>query len=203
MATTTNYSWSTPDNTAYVKDGASSIRTLGSSVDTTLYTALGGAYPGLRLIKKQTIGTGVSSVTVTDAFSATYEAYKIIVTGGVASTATQINFRCGTTATGYEYGGIAGGANGVVSAFGSTSTTSSTVGEIDTNSLRASFDVLDPFTAKYTSILGGIAYSIFNANLRTYCGILKDTTSYTSFTLLPASGTITGGTIYVYGYGAS
>ena len=35
MATTTNYSWSTPDDTAYVKDGASAIRTLGSSVDTT------------------------------------------------------------------------------------------------------------------------------------------------------------------------
>jgi hypothetical protein len=35
MATTTNYSWSTPDDTALVKDGASAIRTLGSSVDTT------------------------------------------------------------------------------------------------------------------------------------------------------------------------
>ena len=36
MATTTNYGWTTPDNTALVKDGASAIRTLGSSVDTTL-----------------------------------------------------------------------------------------------------------------------------------------------------------------------
>jgi hypothetical protein len=36
MATTTNYSWTTPDNTALVKDGASAIRTLGSSVDTTV-----------------------------------------------------------------------------------------------------------------------------------------------------------------------
>ena len=35
MATTTNYSWTTPDDTALVKDGASAIRTLGSSVDTT------------------------------------------------------------------------------------------------------------------------------------------------------------------------
>ena len=35
MATTTNYSWSTPDDTALVKDGAAAIRTLGSSVDTT------------------------------------------------------------------------------------------------------------------------------------------------------------------------
>jgi hypothetical protein len=36
MATTTNYGWTTPDDTALVKDGASAIRTLGSSVDTTV-----------------------------------------------------------------------------------------------------------------------------------------------------------------------
>ena len=35
MATTTNYGWTTPDDTGLVKDGASAIRTLGSSVDTT------------------------------------------------------------------------------------------------------------------------------------------------------------------------
>lgn len=36
MATTTNYGWETPDDTDLVKDGAAAIRTLGSSVDTTL-----------------------------------------------------------------------------------------------------------------------------------------------------------------------
>jgi hypothetical protein len=35
MATTTNYSWTTPDDTALVKDGASAIRTLGTAIDTT------------------------------------------------------------------------------------------------------------------------------------------------------------------------
>ena len=35
MATTTNYNWSTPDDTSLVKDGAAAIRTLGSSIDTT------------------------------------------------------------------------------------------------------------------------------------------------------------------------
>jgi hypothetical protein len=35
MATTTNYGWTTPDDTALVKDGASAIRSLGTSVDTT------------------------------------------------------------------------------------------------------------------------------------------------------------------------
>lgn len=35
MASTTNYSWSTPDDTALVKDGAAAIRSLGSAIDTT------------------------------------------------------------------------------------------------------------------------------------------------------------------------
>jgi len=35
MATTTNYSWTTPDDTALVKDGASAIRSLGTAIDTT------------------------------------------------------------------------------------------------------------------------------------------------------------------------
>jgi len=37
MATTTNYSWQTPDDTALVKDGASAIRTLGTAIDTTVF----------------------------------------------------------------------------------------------------------------------------------------------------------------------
>lgn len=36
MATTTNYGWTTPNDTDLVKDGASAIRSLGSSVDTTV-----------------------------------------------------------------------------------------------------------------------------------------------------------------------
>jgi len=37
MATTTNYSWTTPDNSGLVKNGAQDIRTLGSAVDTSLW----------------------------------------------------------------------------------------------------------------------------------------------------------------------
>ena len=35
MATTTNYGWTTPDDTALVKNGASAIRSLGSAIDST------------------------------------------------------------------------------------------------------------------------------------------------------------------------
>ena len=42
MATTTNFGWSTPDNRALVKDRASAIRTLGSSIDTSFVYLKGG-----------------------------------------------------------------------------------------------------------------------------------------------------------------
>jgi hypothetical protein len=43
MATTTNYNWTTPDDTDLVKDGAAAIRTLGTAIDTTVFTNAGAA----------------------------------------------------------------------------------------------------------------------------------------------------------------
>jgi len=42
MANTTNFNWTTPDDTDLVKDGASAIRTLGSAIDTSLVDLKGG-----------------------------------------------------------------------------------------------------------------------------------------------------------------
>ena len=36
MATSTNYGWTEPDDTSYVKDGAAAMRTLGNAIDTTV-----------------------------------------------------------------------------------------------------------------------------------------------------------------------
>jgi hypothetical protein len=204
MATTTNYSWTTPDNTAYVKDGASAIRSLGSSVDSTLFTALGGAYPGLRLIKKQTIGTGVSSVTVTDAFSATYENYQIIVSGGVGSAQQQMKFKLGASATGYYYSGrqisYAGsgsdlfGNNTVAFDFGAYSSPDNNSGNIFLRS---------PFAAKNTGFNSIYADTVGSGGgAGAFQGVHDSPVSYTDFNFT-VGGTLTGGTIYVYGYGAS
>lgn len=46
MATTTNYGWVTPDDTSLVKDGASAIRTLGTSADTTVKSLSPGTTAG-------------------------------------------------------------------------------------------------------------------------------------------------------------
>lgn len=58
MATTTNYGWTTPDDTALVKDGAAAIRSLGSSVD----SSLGGAWTSWTpTFTNLTVGNGVLS----------------------------------------------------------------------------------------------------------------------------------------------
>lgn len=46
MATTTNYGWTTPDDTALVSQGAAAIRTLGSSVDTSVKSLNPGTTAG-------------------------------------------------------------------------------------------------------------------------------------------------------------
>ena len=57
---------------------------------------------GLWLVKTQTIGTGVSSVTVTGAFSADYDNYVITVTGGTASANGSVRLQMNTS-TGSTY----------------------------------------------------------------------------------------------------
>jgi hypothetical protein len=198
---TANYLFDYPTSTDYVKDGATAIETLADDVDATLFTALGGAYPGLRLVKKQTIGTGVSSVNVTGAFSATYQAYKIIVTGGVGTTNNLLSLKMGSASTGHDsslvYVGYAGGA--VLSDSHSNAATWPLAGYGTSTGLTMNVDVLNPFLSSVTRF-----YSLFTdqANAGSYAGRHNSTTSFTDFTIA-YPGTMTGGTIYVYGYGAS
>jgi hypothetical protein len=106
MATTTNYGWTTPDNTAYVKDGASAIRTLGSSVDTSLFSISGGKNVGMVLLNNTTFSAS-ASVTVDNVFSTTYDNY-LVIFDCVAGTAQSLRFvyRDGTSdvITNYSYG---------------------------------------------------------------------------------------------------
>lgn len=203
MATTTNYGWTTPNDTDLVKNGASAMRTLGTAVDNTLFTALGGNYPGLRLIKKQTIGTAVSSVTVTNAFSSTYDNYRIVVNGGTNSAGgSNIGFRLGSDTLLYSQGLVYYvWASGVLDKTGANSSTSwPYVGYADTDSIRVGLNVYYPNAAKYTFFDGVYASA---ANSGTCNGVHQRSISYTDFTLISGTGTLTGGTIYVYGYGTN
>jgi hypothetical protein len=198
---TTNYLFDYPTSTDYVKDGATAIETLADDVDATLFTALGGAYPGLRLVKKQTIGSAVSSVTVTNAFSATYDNYKIIISGGVGSSNTNVNLKIGAATSGYKYNlwyAPYGGSH-----TGATTASASNLpymGYATTSGINMNADIIAPFLSKIT-VTTGYYISVNEAGV--FQGILNNTTSYTDFTIDVGGFNMTGGTIYVYGYGAS
>jgi hypothetical protein len=203
MATTTpNYGWDVPTSTDYVKDGATAIETLGDDIDATLYSALGGNYPGLRLVKKQTIGSAVTSVNVTGAFSATYNNYKILIDGGVGSGTVALRLQLGNSTTAY-YAGIntVTYATGVVvNAFDNNAARWSRVGFVSSNTISANIDLINPAVARETIINNSyVTLAVAGTN----AGYHGSSTAYTDFTISPDSGTITGGTIYVYGYGAS
>ena len=154
---------------------------------------------GLTLVTAQTIGTTVSSVTVTGAFSATYDAYKILLTGGAASANHTMFFKLGASTTGY-YQAQAGinYSTGVVTGRANSNDSSWTrTGTGNSSGLEMIMDINNPFLAKYTYFSCGVAYNDEGAQTNGFHGVA---TSYTDFTITPSTGTLTGGTIRVYGY---
>lgn len=156
---------------------------------------------GLTLIKSQTIGSAVSTVSVTSAFNATYNAYKIVVSGGVGSATGNLQLKLGSSTSSYSYGFIyqnlsSGTPTGEVNQGGSSIW--NYVGGTTTNGLWMSVDLINPYLAKWTRL-----YAV-TGNGDSQGGILSGThkvaSSYTDFTLGAETGTLTGGEIRVYGY---
>lgn len=162
------------------------------------------ASPGLVLISSTTIGSAVASVTISGVFSSTYDAYKIVLTGGAGSTNNNIEMKLGATATGY-YGAFVrynyDGSSGI--SVDNNATSFSRFGYMNTGGLNGVCDLSGPNLAKNTFLSGGTAYAITSNGAGAYHAFLNDTTQYTAFTLFPPSGTMTGGTIRVYGYANS
>jgi hypothetical protein len=108
MATTTNFNWATPDDSASVKDGASAIRSLGTAIDTSLVDLKGGttgqvlskatntdmdfswatsSSGGMTLLSTTNL-SGSGSVTVSS-INSTYRHLYIDVSGATWGTGTQ------------------------------------------------------------------------------------------------------------------
>jgi hypothetical protein len=207
MATTTpNYGWSVPTSSDYVAQGAVAIETLGDSVDSTLFTALGGNYPGLRLVKRQTIGSAVSAITVTGAFSSTYDNYVVFINGGTPTNGTNVLLTLGSTTTGYYSSGfyIAYSNTSLIGINTNNGANFPNAGRGEASgTLIGQFTLLQPNLAKRTGMsIDGMEPAVGGAMLK-LGGFLDNNTQYTAFTLTLTSGTVTGGTIAVYGYGTS
>jgi len=90
MATTTNFNWETPDDTDLVKDGAASIRTLGSSIDTSFVDLKGGT-TGQILSKASNTDLDYTWIT-NDVGDITSVVAGTALTGGGTSGAVTLNF---------------------------------------------------------------------------------------------------------------
>lgn len=201
MAVTTNYSWSTPDNTSYVKDGASSIRTLGSSVDTTLFSVSGGKNVGHQHLNTTTF-TAVSSIAIDNIFTSAYSNYEILINLTGTSTANHtLNMRAsGSTnsTSNYTYGSyvVIYGSNTVTGAQAVNITTWSEGSRANAGDASATqWQVYNPQLAQKTFVQANTTDGSITRNV----GMLFNaTTQFDGFILQPTGGTITG-TIRVYG----
>lgn len=173
-----------------------------TAADTNTYLNNGG----LVYITSTTIGNAVTSASVSNCFSSTYDNYKIIINGGTGSAADVLTLQLGSAATGY-YAGVSRVTydTGAAALLNDNNNTSwRYFGVINTNAITMNVELFDPFNSKVTRISGYWIDTRVTAGIASGsgAGVLNDTTSYTGFTVTRSTGgtTMTGGTITVYGY---
>jgi len=172
----------------------------------TAWATLAPASPGaLTLISATTIGSAVSSVTVSSAFSSTYDNYLILITGGTPSASNNgLTFQLGSTTTGYYWSEIRSPWGGTITGTGGSNSSNWTIVN-SRNTLNVQLDLQNPFLTEETTFQSRNVFTDTGASGRVYYdgGYLNNTTSYTAFTVASTTGTLTGGTIRVYGYANS
>ena len=163
--------------------------------DTNTYLA----NSGLVYVTSATVGSGVTSIPISNAFSSTYKDYRIVISNvlGTVSNAPlqlQLNNSTGSTykstSTYMVYGSTA------FNAYAPATATVARIGWTDTsNDINVIIDMCSPQIAFITT------WNSYGANQTiTYqsAGIDASTNQSTGFTI--TGDTFTGGTITVYGY---
>lgn len=164
---------------------------------------IGGSGVGLVHISRTTIGSAVSSVTVSGAFSADYDNYRILLNAGSASSSDYLSMRLGED-TSSNYNNVL--SQQFMSLFGSEGFYGTGLDKwvhvtyISTTLVSFCMDIRNPYATSRTSATWN------STDIESYYhggGTLNTTTSYTGFTVLTNFSTLTGGYIDVYGYAKS
>jgi hypothetical protein len=149
--------------------------------------------------------TGASSVPIDDVFSATYDAYRIVMRTqrNTSESTPTIRLRAsGTDETGnyYFYHSVATGANNTGYNQAGNGVGYFIAGRVGANGLGVtSFDIMNPFLATGTSLVGqNVAVGTTTVFIEHFGGFQDRNTSYDGFTLADG-GTLTGA-IRIYGY---
>jgi hypothetical protein len=211
MATTTpNYGWDVPTSTDYVKDGATAIETLGDDIDASLFGITSGKNVGMVHITTATIGTGVTSVPVSNCFSADFDEYMVYIQGFASSTvdALQWQLRDGSGNIGgtqYHYTGLEKINNDTFTSRRAASTSSIRIGTTGSTGggYYQTLRVSSPFLARDTVIYATSAVAdpsslgiVWNEAAGSHLADI----SYTGMNIfMSGGGTMTGGSIKIYG----
>ena len=193
MPTTTKMGIVYPSSTDLVKDGATAMGTISTTVD---------AKTGLVLLSTASFSAVASVSLATDTFTSNYNNY-VLMLRLTSSAVGVINWRGRTAGTdnttaNYQYQGL--DANNTTAAgFRSSSQTSGYLGYSDAGYSAISANIFDPKNAQPTGIFAqqNRDYTVTSSQIQTANGF-KLTTSFDSMTIYINSATITG-TYSIYG----
>ena len=173
----------------------------------TTYAPL--AAGGLVLLNTTTIGSTVSSIIISNCFNTSYDSYKIIVDFANTTTSSSgnlnVRLRTGSTSASANYAmkGWYATPSGLLHESGSsTEFTSLWYGVSNPGYSFSTMEFISPFLAKPTKFVNHMVGFYANTSQYSYgvTGYHTPSTSYESLEFVVTSGTITGGTIRVYGY---
>jgi hypothetical protein len=191
---------------------ASQVLAVNSGATAPEWVTPAGGASGLTLISRSSF-SNVAGQNFDDVFSATYNAYKIIIEVIYAATDTdtlRLQVRTsGTTQTSGYYGSTAM-VSTAATTFGSSATSSNAAslqinnGNIGNNtsgaSYGASFDWVRVGSTNYNKLFG-VGFNTENSNTLWFAGFRFASENVTGFRLFASTSNVTG-TVAVYGYGA-
>ena len=164
----------------------------------TLTAAQLNSYAGLVFVKSQTIGSGVSSVTLSNVFSSDFQNYKVVTTGISNSTTATLRVVFGGSTNHYATlsWNLYNGTSGRIDVLnGSNIPVNYIVSSPADNGCELT--VTRPNVSSYTQVMG----TGMGAGYTNWVGGTDFTVrSHTDLTLSISAGTMTGGTVRVYGY---
>ena len=252
MATTTNYGWTTPDDTDLVKDGAAAIRTLGSSIDTSLEalnpsTTLGDieyrsatadtntrlgigstgnvltvaagvptwAAPstGAFILTSNSTFSGVTSTSINNCFSSTYDSYRIIISFDASASDSHVYLRLRGSGTDlssstYNVQDIQAYSTSTAAARNNSATLIEKIAYTTASGAAAGgfsvIDIINPGIAKPTFLKISTMYGGGTSlEIHEVVATNSETTAYDGFSIINNSSADMTGRIRVYGYSNS
>jgi hypothetical protein len=223
--TTTNFGWDIPQSTDLVKDGATAIAALGQDIDTAFVDFKGGttgqvlkktsgtdldvewgtASSGLTLINTTSF-SGVTTQSINDVFSATYDIYYILANvKGVSGGSGTFRLRAsGSDLSSSVYTNASFSVSNTSINASRATGTSGQLGSLRSKDLLIQLVIGNPFRAEEKSCF--VQQADFSGSAATGTEYndarigIASAVSYTGFTLISSVASSLTGKVSVYGY---